>query len=191
MSSEIVGTIFKVIAVAAPAVFVLLLLVVVLGNQYLVKFVNRRNDAGVRLSRLASEIARAKLKDLQSKEDCSRLLAALDDNERRVRALLAGDDLAEEIEDELHAELAKIETSRAEVLKYQEQIDQSFVEHSEFEDELRKNEARLQKMIDETRELEESYAPVAILIDRFLDYLTNGLRIVVTEPKSAHREAAK
>jgi hypothetical protein len=191
MSSEIVGTIFKVIAVGAPAVFVLLLFVVVLGNQYLVKFVNRRNDAAVKLSRLASEIARVKLKDLQSKDDCSRLLAALDDNERRVRELLAGNDLAEEIEDELHADLAKIEPNRAVIRECRERIDQSFVEHSEFEVELRKNQVLLQKMIDETREVEENYAPIAILIDRFLDYLTNGLRIVVTEPKSANREEAK
>jgi hypothetical protein len=191
MSSEIVGTVFKVISIAAPVVFVLLLSIVVLGNKYLVSFVNRRNEAGVKLSRLLSELATAKLKDVQSKEDCSTLLMDLDENEQRIKALLASDDLAEEIEVELHAALATVAINKTEISKCLDRIDQSFVEHSEFEYELRKGEAQLQKMIDETREVEASYAPVAILIDRFLDYLTNGLRVVVTEPKAEHREGAK
>ena len=191
MSSELVGTIFKFIAVAAPSVFVLLLVAVVVGNYFVAGMVRKRKDAEVELSRLAARVAAMKLTDLQSKEDCARLLVALDENERRVVALLSHDDLADEEEDELREGLAKIKANRAEILLFLQKIDLSQSEHAVLEDGLRQQEVKSKELREAMREMEENYAPVAILIDRFLEYVTNGLKVVVSEPKSAKRETVE
>jgi hypothetical protein len=188
MDSEIVGTIVKVIAVAAPAVFVLLLLAVVGCNYWVAAMVRRRKDIEVRLSRLTVDLVRMKRLDMQTREDLTRLLAEIEDGERRATALLAADDLAEEDEDELNDCLAKYGANKADLLRSVPQMEQLECEHIELEDSVRGQEAQYEKLRDEMRELEETYAPIALAINRFMDYMTNGLRVVVTEPKPAHRE---
>lgn len=191
MASEIVVTIFKVIAVAAPAVFFLLIALVVAGNHWLRLFVEKRKQAELGLSRLLAAIAETKLTDLETQEDCNRLLASLDDNERRVKKLLDEQDLDGEAEAEMLASLETIFQNRKLLHGYQQQIHTSLNEQSDMEQQAREYEGQLQKLREEMQEMERNYAPVALLVDRFMDYVTNGLKVVVTEPKAARRETVK